>query len=485
MKNRINFSKGTTKRTRYFLIGLILITLMIIVAFSGIRTDNYFMLANWREFLVNGFYVKDPLSMHHEYRCSIEKWLSCAMFYYLYQAGGIVLLRIVLTILCIVISILLYQLCFYTSNNEILSLLFTELILFMGGSFIEFRPQVVTVILLLIEAIILEHVVKENRPKLLFFLPIISWLEMQFHSTIWPSFFMVLFPYILDFRVENHKVIIDKKRTLILCMTTLICSATLFLNPYGAWSVFYIFRSYGDPYMKAIIGELSNTTFFYNGVWEIWFILIILAFMIGDKKIPIRYYLLCFGFYCFAWTAIRNQIFFDFIGSFVLCYMLRDIKISFRWNLIPVIPVTAVILLTFYVSDYAKMNNYQEDRGRAYVEAFDWLASHYGVNGEEIYCDVDAGSYAEYLGYHPYIDARAEVYLKKVNGVEDSWHEYTRLRYGSIYYKDFLAGKNFAYLLVNPQVTPSFYQELLQDDSYKVIFNEENEVIFMPVVNFP
>lgn len=368
------------------------------------------------------------------------------------------------------------------SGNQMLSLAFTALILLIAIPFLEFRPQVVTILILLIEMLILEHVARENRRNLLFFLPILSWIEMQFHSTIWPSFFLVLFPYIIDFRLEDHRLILDGRRTVALCGTALACAGTLFLNPYGAWSVFYIFRSYGDAYMKASIGELFNTTFFYNGVWEIWFVLIILAFAVGNReKMPLRYYLLCFGFYVFAWTSVRNQIFFDFIGSVVLCYMLRGKHINLRWNLLPVIPAVAVSMALLYSINGTGNHNPQEESWETYVEALDRLASEYGVHGENIFCDNDAGCYAEYLGYHPYIDSRAEVFLKKVNGVEDSWHEYVRLQRGNIYYKDFLEDKDFSYLLVKPQTEHAFYDGLVHDDAYQILFEEGDYVIFAPV----
>ena len=132
-------------------------------------------------------------------------------------------------------------------------------------------------------------------------------------------------------------------------------------------------------------------------------------------------------------------------------------------NLIPVLPI---ILCGAVASSYStKEDDY------IYKETLRRLASEYGVNGENIYCNFNCGSYADWAGYHPYIDGRAEVYLKKVNGVEDSFKEEMDLQKGKIWYKDFLDKYDFDYLIVEKDYEPAFYNNLLHDSAYKVLFS--------------
>lgn len=471
-----NIAKGTEKRTAIFIIGLIVILITMTTIKTTLTNDDYFMIANWREVLKNGFYTTDPLSMHHTYRASVEKWLSCAALYYIYTYTGIAGLRITLTILVCLIAYLMYRLCFFTSNNKIMSLIFTLIMYVLGSGFFTIRPQTVTIVILLAETLCLEHYVKEQKINYLRILPILSWFEMQIHSTIWPCFFFVLIPYILDVELHEKKVRWNKKRTTPLMICGGVCFGTLFINPYSAWSVFYIFRSYNNPYMNYHIEELKAPTIL-SAMVVAWIILLTISMIFGDKQMPTRYWLLCFGFLLFALTAVRNGIFFNTIGLFPLCYMMRNKKISIKYNLIPCIPIVAVgMLLPVIISPV----NPNEDADSCYVEIFDKLASVYGVHGENIFCDFNTGSYAEYIGYHPYIDSRAEVFSKKINGEEELWKEYNDLQNGTLYYKSFLNKYNFKYLIVDKTITPPLYTSLMHDDNYKVLFTYQSYAIFSP-----
>lgn len=470
-----NLANGTEKKTEIFFIGIIMIMIAITIMRISLTDDNYFMLANWREVLKNGFYTKDPLSIHHTYRASVEKWLSCALLYYLYNAFGMTGIYAVMAIMTLIIAYLVYTLCFYTSRNKTISAIFTTIMFAMGSVSLSVRPQTVTIIFLLIETLCLEHYARENQLKCLLILPMLSWLEMQFHSTIWPCFFIIMLPYLCDISVRDKKIYIDRKKTGFLLLNGLACFGTLFINPYGAWSVWYIFRSYGNKYMESQIAELHKPEMFGNSYMIVWVAVLIIALIFGNKKMPTRYWLLMLGLFCFMWTANRNEIFFDFIGAFPLCYMLREKKITLKYNLIPCLPV---IVLGVFPLIIGTTTNVKEEADMHYVETLDKLAKNYGVNGEDIFCDFNAGSYAEYLGYHPYIDSRAEVFTKKINGREELWKEYTDMVKGSLYYKDFVDKYDFKYLVVDKSMEPSLYNGLIHNHNYQKLFQYKEYVVF-------
>lgn len=468
--------KGSKKRTDIFLISVILILVVLFITKIQLINDDYYMMANWREVLKNGFYTKDALSMHHTYRASVEKWLSCALLYYIYHAWHITGIYIVMSGIICLIAFLIYRVYFYTSGNQFLALSFTIIVLTMSQLFFQVRPQVVTCVILLLEVLCLEHFLKDGKRKYLFILPVLSWLEMQFHSTIWPCFFMVLVTYLLDFRVNQKRIGIDKSKTKALAISSLACFGSLFLNPYGAWSVWYIFLSYGNKYMNEMIAELAQPNLFQSGIW-VWGVVIVIAFLTGNKKMPTRYWLLFIGFFLFMWTAKRNAIFFDIIGAFPLCHMLREKKIDFEYNLVPLVPLLAALLL--FPAIMTPHGPAQESIAN-YIEVIDKLADEYEVHGEDVFCDYNTGSYAEYVGYHPYFDSRAEIFTKRVNGQEELWKEYADMTNGSLYYKDFVNKYHFAYLIVDARCTPGLYNGLLHDDSYQTLFTYKDYAVFAP-----
>lgn len=459
---RTALPQGTEKRTKYFLIGLIVCVLVYKFLKLQMENDDYFMMSNWREFLKIGFYTKDPLSMHHEYNCTLEKWLSCAIVYYINKWFGLTGFKVAVTSAMAIVVYLIYRMNRYVSHNDLLSVLFSAVTAFALLPYMTIRPQTLTAIILVLWVFCLEHFMQKNCAKWLVPLPFLACLDMQLHSTQWPCLFIAMLPYLADFTLKSGKPQINWKQKGELLLSAMISFAVLFINPYGAQSVFYIFRSYGDPTMSSTISELLQPSI-RNTDWLIMSVALLVAFTLGDKKMPVRYYLLCLGFYVFGCLHLRNAIYYYLAGSFVLCYMMRVKEIHLKYNLIPVLPI---ILCGAVASSYStKEDDY------IYKETLRRLASEYGVNGENIYCNFNCGSYADWAGYHPYIDGRAEVYLKKVNGVEDSFKEEMDLQKGKIWYKDFLDKYDFDYLIVEKDYEPAFYNNLLHDSAYKVLFS--------------
>ena len=453
--------QGTGKRTKYFLTGMIICILVYKFFKLQMENDDYFMMSNWREFLKIGFYTKDPLSMHHEYNCTLEKWLSCAIVYYINKWFGLIGFKIAITAAMAVVVYLIYNLNRYVSSNDLLSMLFATVTAFALVPYITIRPQTMTANILVLWIICLEHFMRERNMKWLIPMPFLACLDMQLHSTQWPCLFIAMLPYLADFTLEGRRPQINWKQKAELLLAALISFAVLYLNPYGAQSVFYIFRSVGDPTMNDTISELFLPSIWNTG-WLIMSVALLIAFTFGDKKMPARYYLLCLGFYVFGCLHIRNAIYYYIAGSFVLCYMMRSKEIRLKYNLLPVLPI--ILCAAIFSSYSTKENDY------IYKETLRRLATEYGVNGENIYCNFDCGSYADWAGYHPFIDGRAEVYLKKVNGVEDSFKEEMDLRHGDLWYRDFLDKYDFTYLIVEKDYEPAFYNNMLHDPDYKVLF---------------
>lgn len=464
---------GNERRTNAFFLILTAAILLNSVLKLTMNGDDYFMIANWREFLKKGFYFTDPLSMHSNYRCSLEKWMSCAAVWFLYTRLGLWGLKAAVAVLDVLIAYFLYRLCFYTSGNKFISWIFTDLMLATGSGYLQIRPQTVTTLLLILEALCLEHYIREGRKQWLIFLPVFAWFEMQIHSTIWTCFYLVLLPYLADMQWVDHRPAICWRQKRELVITGIISFAVLFLNPYGSWSVFYVFRYYGSSEMSSLIGELRLTNISMSEC-VIWLLVLGISLALGDKKMPLRYYLLYLGFYAFSWTARRNMIFICLLGGFVPCYMMRRYRAECRWNLLPAAPLIFILSVITGINSYVGVSAHALD---AEIPAINWLSQN-NSGGSIIYCDFNSGSYAEYLGFHPYADTRSEIYLKKVNGVEDLLTEYLQMTTGSMYYRDFIDKYHFDYLVVSPYTDPGFYTNLKHDTDFKVIYEDDEYSIF-------
>ena len=85
--------------------------------------------------------------------------------------------------------------------------------------------------------------------------------------------------------------------------------------------------------------------------------------------------------------------------------------------------------------------------------------------------------YLEYKGYHPYIDGRAEVFLKDNNGEFDYLAEYNEVMNGKLYYKDFVNKYNFNYLIVSDR-EQLLRMSLKNDNDYTILLDSEEITLF-------
>ena len=86
------------------------------------------------------------------------------------------------------------------------------------------------------------------------------------------------------------------------------------------------------------------------------------------------------------------------------------------------------------------------------------------------------GGYAEYCGFKPYMDARAEVFVKKNNGKADVMKEYNRLEDGDIYYKDIFDKYKFTHAILYKKGL--LYTYISKDKDYKQVYSDKNRVIY-------
>lgn len=88
-------------------------------------------------------------------------------------------------------------------------------------------------------------------------------------------------------------------------------------------------------------------------------------------------------------------------------------------------------------------------------------------NAHTIWTDYTHGGYAEFRGLHPYIDPRAEVFLKSNNHQRDILQEYYDLETAAISYQEFFSHYDFDYILTTKG--DILYTYLKEDPNYALI----------------
>lgn len=465
------------------ILAFVAVAVLITVSAAGFYYHNYdlyFMYKHGEYILKNGFPVTEPFTLHQGFRFSIEKWLSCLIFFGLHEAFGYKSIVILGVCISILLGIMVFLYTMEISHGRFFpSIMLSIAVMGLSALGRQTRPQIFTFLIVVTELFIVERSARKGSSNLLFLLIPMAWLEMQLHSTQWPIFFIVIIPYLFDIKLRGleKEVFQFKKKLLIVIMLSF---GVLFINPYGAWSVSYIFRSYGHANMN-VIGEVGAVAFGANMI-DVLAFTIIFSFLIGKRKCPLRYAFMAYGLILFGLSANRN-IYFTEIFAFPVCaYYFRKIdeekalkKINNRdFAILICFSIFFAACILYHNIDFNNKAAIEMDKEHS-LAAVDYIVED-GGEGKKIFNSFDIGSYADYRGLCPYIDTRAEVFFKSVNGKKDIFNEYIKLKNGKIDCLKFFKKYDFDYIIADSN--DSFYYLDKITGGYEMIYDKKHTKIF-------
>lgn len=308
------------------------------------------------------------------------------------------------------------------------------------------------------------------------------------------------------------------------------------INPYGVQAMTYVFRSYGITEINQYVNEMKplyviGKTFPYSLLIFITITLltIVLATQIkSTKKARNIYFMLGTGL--MALMNKRNIIFYIFSVFYLIASMLskesleKDYKKTEKtetekktektqegtnkeqkteknfiekavYGLLGVILVSSLVVCTqgfmnkifmpvplektfTYIKENAKI---QEKNNEETVMTLEWIDGKNFENTQNnavrVYTSYNIGGHAEFFGVKPYIDPRAEIFLKSNNGKEDIFKEYFYLLKDiDNNYESFVQKYDFDYFVT--EADKKLDKKLSKDSRYKKVMEEENCVLY-------
>ena len=465
-----NYKPSKQECLLFFLIPLFISTFTITLSDNP---DIWFLLKHGEYVLQKGFPHIDFLSMHQGLHFVMQQWLSSVLFYIFNLISG----RYGLYILCFTINCLilffLYKLCMELSNNNYrvstaLAIL-TDFLLLLFRVIIP-RPQIFTYLLLIITLYIMEKFRKNSKSKAIYFLPLISILQINFHCSMYFILYIFMLPYLIDFlifKIKNKK----DNRIFKLLIIWIVMISGAFINPYGIKALTYIFTSYNVPYLNDMISEMMSIAIdTINGkvFFSLQFGCIAYFICLKKGKFSLRQALLYIGLTFLALKNYRN-IPLWIIGSipFLLLFSKPYLKLKKSNTNFPklhyVIPCFFGLVIVSLMSLYNQNGLYSPLK-----KGVDKLLINNNPRNVRLYTNFVNGSYVEYRGLKPYIDTRSEVFLKANNKKDDILKEYYFLYKGGIYYKDFMNKYNFTHALV--QQREPFFNQIINDKDWELLY---------------
>lgn len=513
MQNTVK-NKQNINSVPKFIKGIMLLFLFfpLITINNTMNTDCVFLINMGRYITENGFFTKDPFTLHTGMDSLAQQWLSDVIYYNVYRLLGIAGCVALVYIVFCVFQILLFKLSTLVSNNFFISCVICSVTgLYMCRAFFVSRPQIFTYLLIVFEFYVLEKYVKTKKARHLAWLLPISLLQINLHSSMWLMLFVLMLPVIADSIPFKFKTI-NKEPA---CKLLPLLAAALgmfgcgFINPYGIKAMTYLFTSYGYDVISENIYEMLSPSLHDLDGKAFFFMIatVICCFIFYRKgKTTLRHALLTAGTLYLGLSSMRSMSIFLIASALTLSFYFKEItvylpspeeKIS-KKSLAKLGGVLGVLLLCAFVimllpspsansTDQKISVSENEDVGRATQTASSAykslnniiriLEEDGGPENVTIFNRIDAGSYLEFNGYKAYIDPRVELFLKDNNGQYNYINEYFNASYGKIYYRDFIEKYGFTHLIVSDS-EPAIVSGLEQDSDFEKVYEDENYKLF-------
>lgn len=449
----------------------------IFFARKSVDNDIWFLLNSGRYILNYGFTAIEPFSIHEGLAFSFQQGLTDIYFYGVYKLGGEKLLIAVIMAESIVMLILYYRLCKIVSDGHTgQSMLSTILFSGVSSIFMTTRPQVSSFIILILELIILEKWVRTQQCSFLFFLPVLSVLEMNLHAATWWMLFIFMMPYLFEIKwIKGERIKPDqyKKKPLILAGLSMFLSG--FCNPYGVDNILYLIKSQGTKYSQ-YIDEMKPCTYESFGMYLIIGIsaVILIHHLHSLKVIKLRYMYLYIGTALMTLVNQRSEVLFAMAALMITAYEFKNSKVT-HFSIAWLFCYVEIVVGVYIVFSRLKPQESYETVLNEHRQMISYL-QNYASKDVRLFTDYNAGGLYEFEGYPCFIDARMEVYLKSMNGVKNFFDEYVEAEMGVIYYQDFLEAYDFDYYIFDKNRT--FYINVSHDDQYLCLYETEQYALF-------
>lgn len=481
-------------------------TLMLLLPLAGLilipyKLDNdfYFLYPTGEYIVNNGFPTKDFLSMHSNMDIIVQQWLSDVIFYGVYKLFGLIGIMLTVYITYILFTFIMFKLCKLITNNFFISSCVTFVgSMVMSALFYRSRPQIFTYLIILTELYVLEKFVKDGKVKHLFVIPVLSLLLINMHSSMWAMLFVFMMPYFaaaLPINLKKFKQVPCCSFVKLL-IAAVVAFAAGFLNPYGIKAMAYILTSFGYDEINCYIGEMAAVS--AGSVIGSLFLAILfvsIVIMLSKKGCyTTRFVLFYLGTLILALGTVKSIAYFIIAAFPAMAYYMKDFTFDLKitkesasktkLKRTALIGILIVLIACAFVSIYNSNTNEENDEvaitSTRYSELNDIIDIIKKSDDDiTLYCGFDNGPYLEYYGLHPYLDCRAELFLKDNNNEYDYMKEYVQLLGGEIYYKEIFDKYDFNYLVVSEQKELSLYNNMLHDDDYELVYDGENMNLFV------
>ena len=483
------------KNKKIYIFFTILISILCVVTVGKtIQNDTYSAIRIGDYILHNGIDFVEHFNFNELFYHN-ARWLFnviIALIYNKFNFFGVYLFAILGSI---TLGLTIFNCLLKKNKNYFLSFIITVLSIYFISGCLTARAQIISYLLLFLELLFIEKLIKSDKKKYIFVISLISILIANIHTTIWPMTLILFMPYFAEYIISKFlkkpKILyFDEINIKTLIITFLIVLVSGLLTPLGFLPYTYMFKTLSGGSSQIDITELKIVNPFTNVSLFFSIIIYVYLFVYLKRKIKISDIFLVSGLFIMAVMAYRNIPFFIILCTISLSRLIIDNtekykeKIDKIFNyiyedkiIISLITIVMIVLCTvlFYRNIYKK--SYVAD----YIyptKAADYIVNNLDLDNLRLYNSFNNGSYLEFRGIKVFLDSRSEVYCKEFNNTNIllDWYMTENLKTD---YKYTFNEYNFNYILLYIHEPLNYY--VSKDIDYKIIYVDNYFVLYEKV----
>ena len=342
------------KNKRTIILLLVLIALFCItVVPKTFPNDTFFSIKLGDYVLHNGIDFIEHFNfnelVHHNAR-----WLFNVIVGLLYNKFDFVGVYIFTIINSVLIGLIMFNSSLKRTKDPMISFIITLITIELVGSSLVARAQIMSYLLLLLEVIFIEKLIKENKIKYILILLPISVLLANIHTTVWLMTLILFLPYFAEYIISKMfktKVLYSETNSIkLLVISFVLVGLSGLLTPLGLLPYTYIFKTLSGISSTFIL-EMKKPNIFLTFSLLVPFIMYIYLLVFKRKRIKISDLFLVLGLFFMSLMASRNIPYLLIIGSLSISRLFKDntdfniIKDLYKSKLfMPIITILTILL---------------------------------------------------------------------------------------------------------------------------------------------
>lgn len=489
------------KKNLNWLYVLILVIISIFSVRVEFQNDTFFSIAVGRQITQTGIDMVEHLTWHTDLMYTYSHWLLDLYNYFVYTLVGFkgVYISAIICVICITTS-MYYILKKQLKMSSFFTFAAVVFAVYLSNAYLAARAQLLSYLLFLWEIYFIEKLLETNRIKYKIGLIAIPIVIANFHAALFPMYFVLYLPYLLEIIVNkiakkvsnNNPDIIEKnkenkiffrefKYSKSLIVIFVISLFTGLLTPIGSTPYTYMFKTMNDGYSATYINELQPTPAIRSTIVMLYSLFFFFTMIYRKSKISVSDLALFGGLLVLGLINIRGIA---YLGLIAVIPLFRIIKNCFKdlnldnikemkyiyLVLIFVVISIGVCFLTLNIN-YSKFVN-----EKSYpVAASEYILENVDYKNMRIFNSFNFGSYLELKGIPSFMDSRSEMYTKAYNDTE-IFKDYIEVYRGSVAYDKIVDKYNLTHLLVNKDSIIDNYMK--NDDGYKELYSDNYFVLY-------